>query len=435
MLSPKIKFADRDEYGRVKIAHKIEKLLKSDIPISPLLIDGRWGQGKTEFCYKMINQLKESEKNCVYIDAYQNDHIDDPLLMIFSAILAHIADPEEKTKLMEKALPVVSLGLKVAGRALVAWGLKQDAGKIADEFDSVIKQSSDDIFNEISEKIISGYVKKDKNLSALILALKAATESNELVIFLDELDRCRPSFAVEVIEKIKHVFDIPGITFVLVANNEQLVAAINNIYGELIDAEDYINKFVKLTIRLNQFFHNQGERALNSAAHFKTILESLEDLSFMDGPPSYSYLFAKHLIELNDLSLRQVERLVLRIQATNIVSDPQLIKQPIGLQLGTIAMIFLECVSPSEVDKINQGMACGSDLMHLFNIDVKTEYTGATKYFVNLLELWDLTDSKPEVDLPKHLRSTYEGLLYHLDNSRTPFLNMFINIINNIRFS
>ena len=68
-----------------------------------------------------------------------------------------------------------------------------------------------------------------------------------LVFIIDELDRCKPSFALEILEKIKHFFSVPGVSFVLVCSMEQLVTAVRYSYGN-IDAHTYLEKFYHIRL-------------------------------------------------------------------------------------------------------------------------------------------------------------------------------------------
>lgn len=54
-----ITFTDRDEFQRKAVAEKVSRLLNSDIDVSPMIVDGSWGTGKTEFCHKLINMMGE----------------------------------------------------------------------------------------------------------------------------------------------------------------------------------------------------------------------------------------------------------------------------------------------------------------------------------------------------------------------------------------
>ena len=81
-------FENRDEFKRAAIADKVIKLLESDIDLSPMIIDGGWGTGKTEFCHKLIHRIKNRETHqTIYINAFLADHSDEPLLTILAEVL------------------------------------------------------------------------------------------------------------------------------------------------------------------------------------------------------------------------------------------------------------------------------------------------------------------------------------------------------------
>ncbi|GEM76156.1 hypothetical protein C1141_10500 [Vibrio agarivorans] len=76
-------FTERDEFKRKSVAEKVSLLLESPIDVSPMVIDGGWGTGKTEFCHKLINLMMEKDSHhLIYVDAFQADHADEPLLTI-----------------------------------------------------------------------------------------------------------------------------------------------------------------------------------------------------------------------------------------------------------------------------------------------------------------------------------------------------------------
>ena len=63
-----------------------------------------------------------------------------------------------------------------------------------------------------------------------------------LVFIIDELDRCRPTFAIELLERVKHIFDVPNIVFVFGINRDELVKSLESVYGD-IDAGTYLRRF------------------------------------------------------------------------------------------------------------------------------------------------------------------------------------------------
>lgn len=83
-------------------------------------------------------------------------------------------------------------------------------------------------------------------LEAAVAQLPNSGKKPTLVFFIDELDRCRPTFAIELLERIKHLFDVPNITFVLSLDKKQLEASTAAVYGQGIDAPEYLRRFIDL---------------------------------------------------------------------------------------------------------------------------------------------------------------------------------------------
>ena len=70
-----------------------------------------------------------------------------------------------------------------------------------------------------------------------------------LIFIIDELDRCRPTFAIELLERVKHIFDIPNMIFVFGINRSELCSSLQSIYGE-IDAGVYLRRFFDMEFSL-----------------------------------------------------------------------------------------------------------------------------------------------------------------------------------------
>ena len=151
-------------------------------------------------------------------------------------------------------LPVIAakaglhwIGLGGAGEAL------QEVYKDGkDVYDSVSDEITGKLKEHIEKKIENHHLEKEtiqdfkKELNQLADKLE-----KPLVFIIDELDRCRPDFAIRLIERIKHFFDIPKIVFVLVMNKPQLLQSVKSFYG--YDSEmngDYLEKFVDFTVHL-----------------------------------------------------------------------------------------------------------------------------------------------------------------------------------------
>lgn len=151
-----IKFSTRDEFKREKIADNLIKLIKADFQTSPMVVDGKWGSGKTEFSQKLINKINETEQNwnVIYIDAFRFDHIDDPLVMLITQIsLSFPKDSSEKKEFMKKAIPLFKVMGKIVGKAGISWLLKQKAEEVGEELSEAISEGSEDLLDKGIEEV------------------------------------------------------------------------------------------------------------------------------------------------------------------------------------------------------------------------------------------------------------------------------------------
>jgi len=306
-------FADRDEFKRRDVAEKLIGLLKSDIHVSPMILDGKWGTGKTEFCCKLINLLTDehAEFKSTYIDAFKSDHANDPLAMLVAAIANLVEDQSARSEFLEKAIPAVRFGMKTAGKAAVAWILKQNADALADEFEEALQEAGEASINESVERLIRDHQEASQNLATLRQSLGNIALAHPLVIFVDELDRCRPDFAVSIIENIKHIFDVPNVQFVLVANIDQLKESILHRYGPGVDAQRYLDKFVRFAFTLSPSVTEDKYTYFPAAtAHAKNLISNSSSLRGMNDGSTIAQELIDTLITENHLSLREVEKFV-----------------------------------------------------------------------------------------------------------------------------
>lgn len=325
-----ITFDQQDEFKRKVIAENLLKLFSSEAPISPVVIDGPWGSGKTFFCHKFINLsvAKETKYKCVYIDAFKFDHADDPLLMLITAISSLIDDKDIKGEFIKKAVPVVKVLGKTAGKAAVAWILKTNADKINEEISEAIASSSDEIIDDGIEKVFENFEKAEENLKIFRDAMAKVAEKQKIVIVIDELDRCRPSFALALLEKIKHVFDVQGVSFLLAVNIKQTEAIVKKQYGYEIDAETYLSKFFSFVVHLPQD-HELGNREFNQNSYrlFFDLAQSDEALKKFCGNDSWNQALFKVLFERHGRSLRDVEKFYRNIKVFNELGGDYSIKE------------------------------------------------------------------------------------------------------------
>jgi len=311
-----LRFEDRDEFGRKLIAENLIQLLTSEIQISPMVIDGQWGTGKTEFCHKLENLLKEThpEIKTAYIDAFKADHANEPLMTLIAEISNLIEDEKKASDFKKAAIPAIRYGLKTLGKAGVTWVLKKNADDIADELKDVMQKVAEDSINTVIKQTLKDHSEIKETLSTLQEALEEIAKDVPLILFIDELDRCKPDFAIAMLENIKHVFDVPNVHFVLVSNLKQLKDSIKHCYGIGVNAQKYLDKFIRYSLQLPADipYYNKTLAAVRHAEGLieKSALLENDRLS----SENRSFGFIETLIKKNELSLREVESLVRHLE-------------------------------------------------------------------------------------------------------------------------
>ncbi|EMR4173862.1 NTPase [Serratia marcescens] len=362
-------FEDRDEYLRRDIAHNIIKLITSKIDVSPMIIDGDWGTGKSEFCHKLIHLIgKETDSyKVVYIDAFNEDHTDAPILTLLAAIVA-LLPQEERSTLIKKALPAIRFGLKTTLKAGANWLLKQNTEQLAEDFQEAIKDSSNAVIDGTIEALLEDHIESDKNIRALKEALTEISKKTPMVIFIDELDRCKPSFAISILENIKHVFEVDNVHFVLVTNTKQLEASIHHIYGHSVDAKRYLDKFIRFTVNLPAYFKpDSHNNVLSSSLHWFTTASKSETLSKIDNPTSE---FISSLIKLKGLSLREVETLARHVEIYQTISPNPITDDIVpACKFLYVIGIFICCFDKENAIQISLNNFNKDSVFKTFNIN------------------------------------------------------------------
>lgn len=340
----------RDEFRREQIADKVISLLTSDIDISPMVIDGHWGTGKTEFCHKLMDKFKAKHKNyrLLYIDAFQADHADNPLLTILAEVLSLLPDGEQKKSLREKIIPVVRYGIKTTLKAGVSHLLRENADDIAAGLEEHLQKAADKAIDASVMAMLKDHEEAQGNLKALQSVLAEVAEDNPIVIFIDELDRCRPDYSVQMLEVIKHTFHVNNVKFVLITNTAQLRAAINHSYGPLIDAQRYLDKFLKFSFCLPNFIPgNSSDKTLASVEHFNNLVSMSTVLknTSLNNCRSELHEFATTLISHNRLSLRETETFIRYLEIFYTLSNDMDVIMP-GYHLLPVFGVFSFCFKP-----------------------------------------------------------------------------------------
>lgn len=286
-----------------------------------IAIDGPWGSGKTYLCEKLREDFNRCGYKSVILDAFANDYHTDALAVL-AGVLVNMENNENQRESLIKSLsknmvPILRLG----GMALVKGMSKGLTG---------VSISGDKVVDEISEELIKGAeaaiyteIKNYGKLEASINGIKEVVSSissnsdKGLVIFVDDLDRCRPSFAIELIEKIKHIFECKNVTFILSMNQDQIYNSIAHVYGMNDDlARLYLNKFIarRFALDINSGVAGSTD-ILSSSKAYIYGLELISSLGFSDEMieetiDSTVYKMLAALLAYHQIALRDINSII-----------------------------------------------------------------------------------------------------------------------------
>ena len=219
-----------------------------------LAVDAPWGAGKTTFLNMLARHLRNQEFPVVEFNAWDTDFTGDPFLALSEELtdgvreytVGPLGDEIEKVKKAAKEV----LRLAIPGFIRLATAGLVDLGPM-------MEKEIGQALTTLAQKRLSEYLDAKTSLQTfkaslgeLAAELAESRQGLPLIAIIDELDRCRPSYAVELLETAKHLFSVDRVVFVLAVNRSQLAHSIRAVYGSGFDAEGYLRRFFDIDFRL-----------------------------------------------------------------------------------------------------------------------------------------------------------------------------------------
>lgn len=309
MREDKLKSFDDDIYNRKVIAENLTKIIEVQEEPIVISLDSEWGTGKTTFVTMWKDLLDNDEEysskfNTLYFNAWENDYITDPLLALVSEIEAEIKREDSKfkknfNKVKEVILPMTKLVTKVGVKVGTAGVLDLDKVNLGDYTEDTIM----DLASKLGEFSIKEIVasKSIRTKFKEVMSEYQKENCKKIIFFIDELDRCRPTFAIELLEVIKHLFNIDNCIFIISIDKEQLSHSVSTIYGQNMDTIGYLRRFFDLDYRLpkldvHMYMDNRNEVVLKGYYNvelFKMLLKEIfinEQFSLRDIDKAHYYI-------------------------------------------------------------------------------------------------------------------------------------------------
>lgn len=241
---------------------EIEDFLKMLIAVEPpytFVIDAPWGSGKSFFVKQVARALQMTNPALsqgsakpsttfgnideelhkkpylpIYFNAWEDDHFDNPILPILASIASTTGEKSVKGgEDFRKGI----IGAIEAAASLVGYG--GDINGVIENF-----SGTDFLEQYKNERELRGKI--DELIKSNLLKI-----ADRAVIFIDELDRCRPEFAIKVLEQTKTLFQQENIVVVYSTDITQLAHSLQGIYGPRFDGRKYLERFYDKRLELN----------------------------------------------------------------------------------------------------------------------------------------------------------------------------------------
>ena len=252
-----------DLLSRQTIAKRLTGLVATQGPPLSISLHGQWGTGKTFMLKRWQKDLENQGFKAMYFNAWEDDFCDDPLLAILGQMAEHFKEDKLNTLVKHVFKTAVPLLKKNALSVLhsktgITFEVEEDGRDILDEY--------------LDQRRTKNELKN--NLTRMAQEVSDET-SHPLVFIVDELDRCRPTFAIELLERVKHIFDVPRLVFVFGLNRDELSKSLQSVYGE-IDSDIYLRRFFDFEFNLSEIDSQGFARHLIERFQIGEVFRSLE---------------------------------------------------------------------------------------------------------------------------------------------------------------
>lgn len=302
-----VTFADC-KLDRKKYAEALTDIISGFDNGGVIALNNKWGTGKTTFVKMWQQYLEDNQYQTIYFNAWENDFED-------YALAALISELTEKIKGGKYIDDVIKFGSKLMLRLGSATLTSLTDKYLGEGYSKEVLKA----FQEESEKILSkeieqynekkNTIKEFRNALANSVSDKAQNKEKKtnIIFFVDELDRCRPNYAVKLLETIKHLFTVPNIIFVLSIDKEQLGYAIQGVYGSSkIDSDEYLRRFIDVEYSLPK---------INTENFIKLLLKETGVIDcFQKGNKVRETLNDFFPLFFRNNTLRQIEKAVVNLK-------------------------------------------------------------------------------------------------------------------------
>lgn len=439
---------ENDLFGYGEFGERLANLVCNVEEPVTLLLEGPWGSGKSTFAKQWAGLLRRNSVPVIVFDAFANDYQEDA----FTALVTQISTTTPtltgdegitlrafKEKAAKAGRVLLPLAAKLAIKVATLNALSSDDLKhLSDEAKGIIGETADSTgglaLHLIEERIehanadresLEAFRESLKQLAEQLTAQESADNQRNgpLVIVVDELDRCRPSFALDLLEHIKHLFSVDGICFVLVSNLPQLESVVRGTYGSGTDASTYLEKFFHLKIHLPDL-RNRGYSAR------RNYIDHLwRSVGLDSGDPGYDGDVRGTLLSLANaygLSLRTIERVVSHVALVYMATNNKYLR----IVALVLPLCLMRQVEPQEYRKATKGELTWPDARTFLRL----EQWGSSQGTQHYKQWWRVaTDTDENLADESWASDMTTSLIVRYEVSRKDLLPVLCRLIDDLK--
>lgn len=394
-IDPKNPYDGNLLFRNEQAAQALMRIVKNSEGGFTLSINADWGYGKTTFV-KMWNIVLQKEGyKTIYFNAWESDFVADPMM----ALIDGLREGFESKDLPQEKLQLSQAIWKSAVKLMQLIPQLKIIGEVTEILQNGIYDCLGDE-NKLQEhhsyhKLILDFKEQLSNFA------KEISPDKQLMIFVDELDRCRPDYAVQMLERIKHFFSIDNIIFVLSIDKGVLCKSIRAIYGGLdIDTEAYLRRFIDLDFNLPKPNPRDFIKLLYDQRKMGEYMETYWNWNrktYGGGDKNATFLQIIRLcFASSQQSLRDIEKYIARLDVILRSFDPEDI--PLTL---VVFLLYFEMFHPDIYDCF-RNQKCGAiqlwnkmEQSYLNNIPESEDKNETIELLVQILLYyckWEMTD-------------------------------------------
>lgn len=364
-------FGEDDLLGRRHVGQRLSELLERvDDPVV-VALDGPWGSGKTHFLKRWVGAHtveNEGKATVIYFDAFANDYLDDPLIGLTGAIGDRLPKGGAQTKWKKAKTAAYKLSRPAVRIALAAAtaGVTEIAAPVIDAAAEAGRKEAEKAAEAFWKREDGRKAAMDQFHSALSQltapSKEGADDGKPLIVVIDELDRCRPDYALGVLEVLKHFFAVPKVHFVLGVNLEALEHMVGARYGRGVNAGDYLKRFVSLSLKLPEFVDQQGEQRAQ-LRYFSVAAEEMGIVRALKEEAGEQLAF---LAETRELSLRDIEKILTRLALMpQRAAADRMYK---GWKTIIVSLVLMQVVQPGLYERALRGRVNIAEIDEFFGV-------------------------------------------------------------------